>query len=50
MIGMIPYNRYRDKTRFRQAIAEIRVLERHIYMYEGYAGNLPDRRDKIGEA
>ncbi|UCF82106.1 MAG: prepilin-type N-terminal cleavage/methylation domain-containing protein [Desulfobacteraceae bacterium] len=47
-IAVPAYSRYVERTRITACIAEIRMLERGIFGYEGANGNLPNNLNNIG--
>ncbi len=48
-LGIIAYSGYRDNANMARAVADIRAIEHDIYIYEGYAANLPEGLDQLGK-
>jgi general secretion pathway protein G len=47
--GIPAYNRYHDNAKIAQAVADIRAIERDVYIYEGYSTTLPDDLKQVGK-
>ena len=47
-IAVPAYSRYVERTRIIACIAEIRMLEKGIFVYEGEHGNLPNNLNNLG--
>ena len=47
-IAVPAYSRYVEKTRVIACIAEIRMLEKGVFAYEGENGNLPNNLNNLG--
>ena len=47
-IAVPAYSRYVEKARITTCIAEIRMLEKGIFAYEGKNGNLPNNLNNLG--